>query len=183
MPRSITTRTGDHGTTRLYSGEEVAKDSPRPAACGDLDELICVLGLARLHLEGDPAEAVLRLQRELFAVGSEIATLPPKRDRLPQRIDADAVARLEGRREALEAAISLPNGFIVPGGSPAGAQLDLARALARRLERRVVALQREGELANQHLLVWLNRLSDYLFLLARRVEPEPTMVRESGDGW
>ena len=178
MKMSITTKTGDRGTTRLFSGEEVSKDSLRPNAYGDLDELVSILGVARCHCPAaDTQQAILELQRELFVAGSEMATTPGAVERLDQRIDAARLAELERRMAELEAAIEVPDSFIVPGGSPAGAFLDLARSVSRRLERRAVGLCADGELDNDNLIVWLNRLSDYLYLLARSAEDKPTLVK------
>jgi cob(I)alamin adenosyltransferase len=168
---SITTRVGDRGTTFLFSGEEVAKDSPRTHAYGDLDELVSVLGLARATVRrADVRRAVLALQRELFVAGAELATSAGRVGLLRERVDAGRLARLEAQREVLEKRLPPPKGFILPGGTVAAAHLDHARTLARRLERRVVGLARRRLVRNPSLIVWLNRLSDYLWLLARREE-------------
>lgn len=168
---SITTKVGDRGTTFLFSGEEVPKDSPRTAAYGDLDELVSVLGVARAtSRRAEVRGAVLTLQRELFVAGSELATSRSRTRLLKARVDAGMLAELDARRAALERRIVMPKGFILPGGTIAAAHLDHARTLARRLERRVVTLTRKGLVRNPVLLVWLNRLSDYLWLLARREE-------------
>ena len=130
---SITTKTGDTGETRLFSGELVAKHSSRPDAYGDVDELVSILGIARCHCEKPlTRDSVLEIQRQLFIVGSELATTGAKLDRLPQRIDADRLRQLEERMSALEAEVEIPSGFIVPGGSLAAGHLDLARTVARR---------------------------------------------------
>ncbi len=174
---SITTRTGDTGTTSLYSGERVDKCSARPAALGDLDELASILGLARLHCTSQRnRNQLLTLQRRLFVVGAEIATTPEKLSRLRRRLDDDLLAELDGWRDALEAEVELPNGFVVPAASPAAAYLDHARAVSRRCERDIVALYRSGDVTNEQLLAWVNRLSDYLYLMARSEEEEPIMV-------
>ncbi len=170
---SITTKTGDRGTTRLFSGEQVDKCSPRPETYGDLDELISVLGVARLHCQSKGnREALLELQRELFVVGSELATSRVRLDRLKKRIDAERLRAFEARRDALEASIEVPKVFVVPAASLAAAHLDVARTVARRLERKVVGLARAGEIDNEHLLVYVNRISDYLWLMARSEEDE-----------
>ena len=178
MPKfSITTRRGDAGDTRLFSGETVRKNAPRPSAYGDLDELISVLGVARAQCRhAATQEAVLRLQRQLFVAGSELATTPGGFARLKQRVDAAMLAELDERCAALEARLTMPRGFIVPGASLAGAQLDVARTVSRRVERQVVGLADAGEVKNAELLAWLNRLSDYLWLLARSEEDAPTML-------
>lgn len=165
---SITTRVGDHGTTFLFSGEEVPKDSLRTDAYGDLDELVSVLGLARVHAaKQETKDAVIALQRDLFIAGSELATSREHIGSLAQRIDPAALERFEKRRDDLEGQIEMPKGFILPGGTPGGAYLDHARTIARRLERKAVSLHRAGETSNENLLVWLNRVSDFLWLLAR----------------
>lgn len=176
---SITTFVGDAGTTFLYSGEEVPKDSPRPMAYGTVDELVSLLGLARCHCT-KPAthEAVLYVQRMLFRVAAELATTPAGRHRLKHPVDHAMMAELEERRSVLEAATTLPKGFIVPGGELAPAHLDLARAMARRAERHVVSLFTAGEISNPLLLKWMNRLSDYLYLLARAEETRPLLVND-----
>lgn len=168
---SITTKVGDRGTTFLFSGEEVSKDSPRTMAYGDLDELVSVLGLVRAHTRyADVRSAVLDLQRELFIAGSELATSARHAKLLKARVDAARLAQLDARRDALEKRVPMPAGFILPGGTAAAAHLDHARTLARRLERRVVGLRRRKLVNNPVLIIWLNRLSDYLWLLARREE-------------
>lgn len=175
---SITTRVGDQGMTYLFSGERVSKDSPRTEAYGDLDELVSLLGVARCAARRAKVRTLLiELQRELFLAGSELATSGRGLRRLAQRIDARRLADLDRRREAVERSIRMPTGFILPGGSAAGAHLDHARAVSRRLERKVVGLQRRRRIDNPDLIVWLNRLSDYLWLLARYEEGRATMLK------
>jgi cob(I)alamin adenosyltransferase len=180
---SITTRFGDGGTTQLFSGETVSKNSPQTKAYGDLDEVVSILGIARsLTQDVQREEQIVSLQRRLFVVGAELATSAAHRASLPQRIDAQMVAELDAERDALEASLPPPKGFILPGGTPAAAQLDLARSVARRCERRVVSLMETGWLDNELLLVWLNRLSDYLWLLARAEEGGATLMKEEHRG-
>jgi cob(I)alamin adenosyltransferase len=176
--QSITTKVGDKGTTFLFSGEEVPKDSPRTDAYGDLDELVSVLGVARAaSARDDVRDRILSLQRSLFVVGTELATSPPHLGALRERVDEAFLARFEAEREALELLVPMPSGFIIPGGTLAAAHLDHARTISRRLERKVVRLTRSGELDNTSLLVWVNRLSDYLWLLARREEGKATLLK------
>ncbi len=171
--RSITTKSGDEGRTRLFSGEEVSKDSVRTEACGDLDELVSTLGVARSLARHEVVRAgVEDLQRRLFLAGAELATTLEQVDRLEARIGAEHLEDLDRKREAIEGHIPWPGGFVIPGATPAAAHLDLARAVARRLERRVVGLCEAGELNNDLLRAWMNRLSDYLWLLARWEERE-----------
>lgn len=177
----ITTGQGDGGRTVLYSGEKVSKDDPRIEALGDVDELVCQLGLARSLSAHDDIRGVLPdIQRRVGIAGSEIATRPDLRARLPRRIDADEVDRLTRASAELESRLSPARGFVLPGGTTAAAQIDLARSVARRLERSAVRLHSAGLLDHPLLLVWLNRLSDYLWLIARQeegalaVRPEPS---------
>lgn len=168
---SITTRTGDGGRTRLYSGEMVPKHSARVEALGGVDEAVSALGLARAFAARPVTrDAVIRLQRDLFVIGSELATRPAALARLPRRVDAAMLRELDRRRDELEAAVDYPAGFIVPGATPGGAHLDHARSVIRRLERQVAALLARRVVRNRLVLVWLNRLSDHLWLLARREE-------------
>lgn len=154
--------------TRLFSGEAVWKDSPRPDAGGTIDELVSLLGVARVRARTREARgAILGIQRALFVVAAELATTPRKAGLLRRRVNAEMVAVLDRRRAELEARIDLPHGFVIPGDDAGAACLDVARAVARRAERKIVSLSRRGQVRNQHLLVWMNRLSDYLWLLAR----------------
>jgi cob(I)alamin adenosyltransferase len=176
---SITTRTGDQGSTRLFSGEEVPKDSLRTDAYGDADELCSVLGLARATgRDEDVRAAVEQIQRELFIINAELATTPGRLAGLKDRVDDAMLKELDRRREALEAKVKMPAGFVIPGGTVAGAHLDHARTIARRCERKVTGLRRSGDVTNPIVLVWLNRLSDYLWLLARREEGDAMLPKD-----
>ena len=171
---SITTRTGDDGTTRLFTGERVSKTDPRLEALGDLDELVSALGVARAQpLPEDLRTDLLTTQRELFILGAELASSGPG------RVDAAFLALLETRRDELEARTPHPEGFILPGETVAGAYIDLARSLARRLERRVAGLVAESRIGNPRVGVWLNRLSDYLWLLARAAEKTSRPLKDT----
>ncbi len=177
--RGITTGVGDQGQTRLFSGETVPKCGPRLEALGDLDELNAILGLARSQpIRAEIREDILGIQQQLFTAAGEVATTPGALDQLPARITLETAAALDQKCRAIESAIRLPTDFVVPGATPAGAFLDLARAVARRAERRLVALHAAGELRNECLLVWMNRLSDWLWLLARYEEGESTPLRD-----
>lgn len=178
---SITTRVGDKGTTFLFSGEEVFKDSPRTDTYGDVDELVSVLGVARCQVVHDEVrEILLELQRDLFTVGAELATAIDHVGLLKHRIDQDHLNLFESRRDGLEARIAMPDGFIIPGGSGSvgAAHIDHARTIARRLERKTVSLSRAGLISNPQLLVWMNRLSDFLWLLARFEEKQSLSLKE-----
>lgn len=168
---SITTKRGDAGETSLFSGERVPKYAARLEAVGDLDELVSALGVARCWVEGEATRGMLLdLQRRLFLVGSEIATSPEQLALLTRRLDAEAVRELDAARDALEARVNAPRGFILPGEARGAAFLDLARAIARRCERHIARLRADGIFVNDHVLIWMNRLSDYLWLLARSEE-------------
>ena len=167
----IYTKSGDEGETGLFLGGRVSKADARPEAYGWSDTAVSAMGLARA-LSGDERvkEVLLRVQREMFTLGSELATDPSRHELLEERfarITPDMVARLEETIDALNAEMDLPPEFIVPGGSPCSAALDLARSIVRTSERRVVGLLEDGKLASPELLRYLNRLSDLLFMLAR----------------
>ena len=177
MPR-IYTKTGDDGTTGLLYGGRIPKDDAATEAYGTTDEAVAVLGLARASADG-LSEEILALQRELFVVGADLATNPAERAKLQPGVSlvtAEMTERLERRIDDLVAERALPQAFIVPGANAASAALDLARSVIRRAERNVVALEREGRDVNPEVRRYLNRLSDLVFVLARRQagEDEPT---------
>ncbi len=180
---SIVTKTGDGGLTSLWSGERVRKDDPRVEAYGTLDELSSFLGLAR-HSARLPStlEAIDSVQGDLVRAGGELASRG-KPFSLP--LSAADVEALTTATRLLEEKIPL-DGFVLPGMTPASASLDVARAVARRAERRVLSLAREAEVSTE-LRVWLNRLSDWLFMLARAEEQAEGKLRfatrkETGSG-
>lgn len=162
----IYTKTGDDGDTGLFGGPRVRKDAPRIEAYGTVDELNAVLGLARA--EGLPADVdglLARIQNELFDLGAELAT--PEPERLGDlRLGPADIAGLEAAIDRHEADLAPLKTFILPGGTRAAASLHLARTVCRRAERRVVSLAAD-EPVSRHLVVYLNRLSDLLFVLAR----------------
>jgi len=175
---SITTKVGDKGTTYLFSGEMVYKDSPRTDAYGDIDELVSVLGVARAHSRRDDVtSALFNLQVELFVVAAELATERSRHHLLKERITADRLRAFDLKRDELEARIVMPKGFIIPGGTVTAAHIDHARTIARRCERKAVSLSRAGLIDNPELIIWLNRLSDYLWLLARYDEGDATVLK------
>jgi cob(I)alamin adenosyltransferase len=177
----IYTRKGDDGTTGLWYGGRVTKSDPRPEAYGAVDEAASALGLARTAAgaQSDVADDVLALQRDLFVAGAELATAPEASDRLEDgvsRVTDEMVGRLEGVIDHYMDHVDLPPKFVIPGGSELSARLDVARTALRRAERRVVDLQREGELADPTVLRYLNRASDAVFAMARYADdPEPAM--------
>ncbi len=171
---TIATRHGDGGQTRLPACGEVPKHHPRVQVLGALDELVCALGLARATRGLDPQlrTEIAALERNLFRLGSGLAGT-----RSAGPIARALLARWSRRCAALERTLAWPAGFVLPGASEAGARLDLARAVARRLERHVSALGASDAIPAS-LLAALNRLSDYLWLLARAAEPEPDLLDE-----
>jgi cob(I)alamin adenosyltransferase len=166
----IYTKTGDAGETSLFGGGRVPKHDPRVAAYGDVDEVNCAIGLALATEPRDlEFELLEQIQRDLFAIGGQLATRDP--DKVARAL---AKAQIDDRRiEAMEAAIDRSDAvlpplaaFVLPGGTPKAAALHVARTVCRRAERSVVAL-REREPVPPVVLVYLNRLSDLLFALAR----------------
>ncbi|TME25582.1 MAG: cob(I)yrinic acid a,c-diamide adenosyltransferase [Chloroflexi bacterium] len=170
----MVTRTGDGGETGLLYGGRVPKTDPRTEAYGDVDEAISALGVARALITDRGRHAIiLRLQSELFTVGAELATDPAQYDTLRQHfkvITADFTSRCEAEITDLEQRVTLPDAFVIPGGTHPSAALDVARSVVRRAERRIVGLQQSGSLTNPEVLRYVNRLSDLLFMLARAEE-------------
>lgn len=171
----IYTKAGDDGSTGLLYGGRVGKDDLRTEAYGTTDEAVSILGLVRSFEAAAPglAELVLRLQKELFVVGAELATDPKNSDKLKEgstKVTQQMVDALEAEIDALTAWAPLPDRFIVPGSTKVSAALDAARAVVRRAERRVVTLNAQGGLADEVVLRYLNRLSDLLFTMARAEE-------------
>ena len=168
----IYTKTGDRGDTGLFGGGRVSKHHPRVEAYGDVDELNAAIGLAR-SIEMMPRidEVLVPIQRDLFAIGALLAT--PDREKMKQhlekaRIDEQRIAELERAIDDGDAELEPLRAFIVPGGTPKAAALHVARTVCRRAERRVVQLQGESDAEIPQLaVIYLNRLSDLLFTLAR----------------
>jgi cob(I)alamin adenosyltransferase len=168
----VVTRGGDSGETSLGSGERVPKDATRVEACGSVDEANAVLGVLRLHLGGD-AEAdgmLARIQNDLFDLGADLCVPGGAAGEAAgrQRFTGAPVLRLEAEVAAMNVVLPPLGSFVLPGGSPAAAHAHLARTVVRRAERRVVALAREEPL-NPAVVRYLNRLSDHLFVLGRRL--------------
>jgi cob(I)alamin adenosyltransferase len=169
MPRltKIVTRTGDDGTTGLAGGKRVSKDSPRIWAIGTVDELSSAIGAARSHHIDPDVDARLRnIQNDLFNLGAELATPADKFQKGMPCIEQQHVADLEELVEELTKELGPLKEFILPGGSPAGAQLHVARTICRRAERFCVRLRKEEKIG-ELVVPYLNRLSDALFMLAR----------------
>ena len=183
---AVATRKGDDGTTGLlYGGARIPKDDLRTEAYGTIDETVAALGLARAQLGlkdslgvlsvefGDLPDLILRIQRDLFVAGAELATNPDAWDRLEDgrtRVSAEMVESLETVMRDLEDHVEMPHEFVVPGETPTSAALEVARTTCRRAERRAVALGREGLIPGPHLLPYLNRLADLLWVMARAAE-------------
>ena len=173
MPRSrkkpmlALTGLGDDGTTGLLGGGRVAKDDVRIEAYGTVDEASSALGLAKaLTNDARVREISEELQRGLYMVGAELGTAPKSTKKFATMTKAD-VERLERIVTELETAVPMPDGFVLPGSTPASGALDLARTITRRAERRVVTLEKLGGVGNPEVRRWLNRLSLLLFVLAR----------------
>jgi cob(I)alamin adenosyltransferase len=202
----VTTRTGDAGETSLFGEGRVPKTDPRVSALGDLDEAQAALGVARALAgvradRGRESEApsaptgvsssrdiasvpeqILELQRGLYLAMAEVATPPERLARLERRLGADAVASLDRMSETLRLGVDITGRFVVPGEDPLSAALDVARTVIRRAERSVVALVAAETIDGTALLPWLNRLSDVVFVLSRRVEPAARPASSGGDG-
>jgi cob(I)alamin adenosyltransferase len=172
---SIATRTGDAGTTALMFGRRVSKCDARVQAYGSVDELNAALGLARA-MAVDPwvGSWVEPIQRDLVVLMGELATHPDDLQRYLKsgygQLTGDFVARLDARVKLLESGGVEYRGWATPGATPASAALDVARTACRRAERQVCALHEAGLLGNAEIIVYLNRFSDLLWLMARQVE-------------
>lgn len=174
----ISTGTGDDGTTALLGGDQVPKTDPRVEAYGAVDEANDILGVAAAHAGADLEEEIQTLQSDLLTVGADLAN--PEADH-GQRVDADDVERLEARIDELEADLPELERFILPGGTQVAAFLQLARSTVRRAERLGWRLDEDHDV-NRHVLVYLNRLSDLLFLLARAANQEAGVEDEQWVG-
>jgi cob(I)alamin adenosyltransferase len=170
---TIYTRTGDDGTTGLVDGSRIAKHAARMDAIGAVDEANAALGLARRELSGAEADAVYRIQNDLFDLGADLAT-PAEADddfapsEMVLRVVDAQVEWLEAEIDALTAQLEPLTSFILPGGSEAAARLHIARTITRRAERTMTAMA-ETDAVNPAALRYINRLSDYLFVLGRAV--------------
>ncbi len=166
----IYTRGGDKGKTSLGDGARVAKHALRVEAFGTVDEANAVVGLARLHADADADAMLARIQNDLFDLGADLCT-PPKPDEAPGqalRMTAAQTARLEAEIDAMNATLAPLASFVLPGGCPAAAHLHHARTVVRRAERLMTALAAAEPVAAP-ALAYVNRLSDHLFVLARRL--------------
>lgn len=176
MPNmSIVTKTGDQGTTVLMYNRRVPKCHPRVEACGAVDELNAAIGLARATAQqAFVQENLLAVQKDLVLLMGELATAMEDLRRYVkdghELVTSSLTARIEGFIREIEAAKVVPKGWATPGANQSAAALDVARSVCRRAERRVCVLQEGGQLRNAEITVYLNRLSDLLWLLARWAE-------------
>jgi cob(I)alamin adenosyltransferase len=179
----IYTKKGDDGSTGLFFGGRVRKDDAAPEAYGSVDEAVAALGVARAAADEAVGAKLLQVQRELFVLSAELATLPENRQKLEpgvSLVEPGMVERLEHEIDEVVAAVGTPAEFMVPGDDIASASLDLARAIVRRAERRTVAFVEATGIEGSLATTYLNRLSDYLYILTRAVESEwvPSRIEE-----
>jgi cob(I)alamin adenosyltransferase len=180
----VYTRTGDDGTTGLLYGGRVGKEDAGPRAYGAVDEAVSALGLARAECEpGELHDLLVRLQKELFVVGAELATAPENRAKLEPSVSlvtAEMVSALEPIIDDITARFDPPREFVVPGENRIAAALDFARTIVRRAERECVGATRVEWLgSDSHVVPYLNRLADLVYTLARWQEGTFRAVRDS----
>jgi cob(I)alamin adenosyltransferase len=172
----IYTRKGDDGTTGLLYGGRVGKDDARTEVYGTLDETVSALGLARSGgLTPRVEDIVIRIQREMFVVGAQLATAESNQDKLEPGVSRVTPAMTKQAEEDIDSLLEehpLRNEFVLPGETPGSAGLDLARSIARRAERQTVAMTKGGITVDRDVLRFLNRVSDLLFALARYHEAD-----------
>jgi cob(I)alamin adenosyltransferase len=177
---AVATGAGDDGTTGLLYGGRVGKDALAVEAYGTIDELVAALGVARAELDAPPggtlpdlADVLLRIQRQLFVAGAELATGADAIGRLQDgvtRVDEPMLLSVEADLATWESRVTMPREFVLPGATRLSAALEMARVTARRAERRVVALERAGHPVGAWILPWVNRVADLLWVLARAAE-------------
>ena len=167
----IYTRGGDTGETSLGDGTRVAKSSARVASYGEVDEANAILGIVRLYVTGPEDMVLARIQNDLFDIGADLCTPIMENPEYPAlRVTQAQVDWLEGQIDRMNAELAPLNSFVLPGGTPAGAFLHQARTVTRRAERVLVGMLAEPDAAvNRLVLVYLNRLSDLLFVMSRYV--------------
>ena len=169
--KRVYTKFGDKGETSLLYGGRVSKNNPHTEAYGITDEAVSAMGMARAMSSDQRVKDLLRkLQSELFTVAAELATDPDKYELFKQHfspVTPEMVENLENAIDSLEQDMEMPKVFILPGGSPSSAAVDLARCIIRTAERRVVAMAEADLLTNDLIVSYLNRLGDLLFVVAR----------------
>jgi cob(I)alamin adenosyltransferase len=165
---------GDKGQTSMLYGERVSKNSFGPEALGTVDELNSTLGLAKaLCVRQYSREVIEGIQKDLAIVATELATEPAHQDELVNHgwtVTDEMVRKLESSIVDIESKVTMPKAFVIPGATAGGAAIDMARAVVRRVERRVIGLMEANALPNQNVAIYLNRASDVLFALARYEE-------------
>ena len=183
--KKIYTKYGDMGETGLLYGGRISKNDLHTEAYGITDEAVSTMGLARALSQDSRVKDILReLQRELFTVAAELATDPQRYDLFKRHfkpVTPEMVVSMEELIDTLEGGMEISNAFILPGGSPASAAIDMARSIIRTAERRVVALREEGKLTNMDILRYMNRLGDLLFVLARYEDRALPLERATGE--
>src|SRR5215467_14528455 len=173
----VTTGTGDSGYTSLLGEHRVPKYDSRPDTFGTVDEATSALGLARAATRDERAkEIILHMQKDLYVLMAELATPPENLEAVGMRITGEQIHWLETTEKELQAAVDIPNKFIIPGDTLDGAALDLARTIIRRAERMAVKLLHEGIIENKEVVVYLNRLSDLVFIIARYIEVKSSLA-------
>ncbi len=182
--KKIYTKYGDQGETSLLYGGRVSKDDAHTEAYGIMDEAVSTIGLARAMSQDETVQKILReLQWDLFTIAAELATDPQRYDLFKRHfkpVTPEMVIGIEKLIDDLEEKMEMPNSFILPGGSPSSAAIDMARSIIRTAERRTVALKKEGKLTNPDILSYMNRLGDLLFVLARYQDRDMPLDRYSG---
>ncbi len=174
---NLINKKGDTGTTSLYPLTRISKSSLRIDALGDLDELGAVLGLARFHTKNKKTKAALReIQKNLFRLGSELATPSSFSKRLTKSVNQKFLNDLEKRVKNLQDKTTIYNEFTLPGKVLCAAHINHGRTIARRLERKIVWLYELKQIKNKLILAWINRLSVYLYILSRAEEPNPDFL-------
>ena len=159
---------GDKGETSMLGGQRIPKYDPRPDTYGTLDEASSALGVARAMTENQRIkDIILDVQKDLLVMGAELSSLPDDLDKLTQRISEEDVSRLEEIIDELQKDFEMPKVFIYPGESVVSAQIDVARTIIRRAERKAARLRKDGVINNDEINKYLNRLADMLFTLAR----------------
>jgi cob(I)alamin adenosyltransferase len=178
----IYTRTGDDGTTGLFFGGRVRKDDPRPEAYGTVDEAQAAIGVARATAtqaggDAELGDILVHAQRDLWVLMAELATLPENEHKLvagKSRVTAEMVDAIEPLIDAATARFEMPRDFVIPGGTPVGAALDVARTVVRRAERAALGVAPAGS----QVVPYLNRLSDLLWALARWQDGESVRAKD-----
>jgi cob(I)alamin adenosyltransferase len=186
MTVKIYTRKGDDGSTGLWYGGRVAKSDARPEAYGSIDEAASDLGVCRVAARDQQElyDDILRMQNELFIAGAELATAPAAAKRLQpgiSKVTSEMVDYLETVIDRYMERVDLPPKFVIPGGTELSARLDVARTAIRRAERRVSSMREDGQLPDDTVLRYLNRLSDAVYAMARFAdEPNPELFGGRG---